>query len=166
MYHACIILVSYQVSMSPATNRTYTACCCCSNCGGRSATLVRYPYGYARAAATAAAAAAATRGSTHLIVQNRVEEKHEITYLESRNQTKHAQYILNSYQLVSYELSMNQRFYKPCYCPCLLLLLLQMPPTSHESCRVRYQYGSTPAAAAAKCGLTHGCHGKLQSARR
>ena len=63
---------------------------------------------------------------------------------------------------------MNQRFYKP-YCPCLLLLLLQIPPTSHESCRVRYQYGSAPtaaAAAAAKCGSTHDCRAKLQSGRR
>ena len=38
-----------------------------------------------------------------------------------------------------------------------------MPPTNHESCRVRYQYGSAPAAAAAKCWSTHDCRAKLQS---
>ena len=38
-------------------------------------------------------------GQHTLIVQNSVEEKYEITYLVSRNQTKHAQLIL---ELVSY----------------------------------------------------------------
>ena len=58
-YHTRIILVSYQMSMSP--NPTYTACCCCGNYGRRCAKLVRYPY----ISAPAPAAAAATHGSTH-----------------------------------------------------------------------------------------------------
>ena len=108
------------------------------------------------------------RAGQHTLIA-RVNTKSPTKYLVSRNPTKHAQLIL---ELVSYLyhtrylVSMNQRFYKP-YCPCLLLLLLQMPPTRDESCRVRYQYGSAQAAAAAaKCGSTHDCRAKLLSGRR
>lgn len=157
VYSTRINLVSYQVSMSPATNPTDTACCC-GNCGRRIVKLVVFVISMFPPQQQQQQRA----GQHTLIMRNYAKEKYKSTYRETRQKCTITTW--SCIILVAHQVAMNQRFYKP-YCRCLLLLLLQLPLTSHEACRVRYQYGSAPAAAA-KRGSTHACRAKLQSGRR